>query len=136
MIENETITVQRIRDNKYEWNWSSTSDENLKIIRLIVRIFLANKYRINYSFPTDLANYHSIPATGPLENLYHRSEAATGIDPVYNRNSLTKQQSALKRFRWSRDEPQFRWVTEEPRGNGRRKSPEWRSLRHCPRYHD
>lgn len=136
MIENKGIIVQRIRDNKYERNWSSTSDENLKIIQLIVRISLANKYRVNYSLPTDLANYHSIPATGPHENLCHRSEAATGIDR-YNRNSLTKQQSALKRFRWSRDEPQFRWVTkEEPRGNGRRKSPEWRSLRHCPRYHD
>lgn len=40
---------------------------------------------INIALFARLANYHSIPATGLLENLYHRSEAATGIDR-YNRN--------------------------------------------------
>lgn len=75
--------------------------------------------------PADLANYHWIPATGPLENLYHRSEAATGIDR-YNRNSLTEQQSALKRFRWSRDEPQFGLRRRAGRGGKKRSREESR----------
>lgn len=103
LIEIEAIIVKRIRDDECEWNRSSTSDENLKITRLISKYLLPI---INIALFARLANYHSIPATGLLENLYHRSEAATGIDR-YNRNSLTEQQSALKRFRWSRDEPQF-----------------------------